>query len=367
MRSLIPPELTLDCGGASPETRVPTTTGNFLVGISSIQNSPEKISKLEDYVSRLDDEMKKIDAFKRELPLCMLLLNDGEFLFLLQFPHFTPHRNFFFSIAAIAKIKEELIQCRNSITEPIIEEFIPLKKSLPKKEDDKIDSVDKMNWMSSVQLWNSDNHPNTENKKKWGGVDLIKSGNNRTEGRAFSSFKRCADLPALSLATPEIKNSKKEEICSSDFSPKSSSSRSGSSSATNTDQSNSKSKLPNQTSRKQRRCWSPELHRRFISALEHLGGPQSATPKQIRDLMQVHGLTNDEVKSHLQKYRLLARKLAPKTNTLVGIGSLWMPQQQKESSKKSNSQFGSPVGPLLLASSSRVSSIVEEDDEKSEL
>ncbi|KAL9141529.1 hypothetical protein ABFS82_14G110500 [Erythranthe guttata] len=345
MRSLIPPELTLDCGGASPETRVPTTTtGNFLAGISTIQNSPEKISKLEDYVNRLDDEMKKIDAFKRELPLCMLLLND-----------------------AIAKIKEELIQCRNSITEPIIEEFIPLKKSLPKKEDEKIDSVDKMNWMSSVQLWNSDNHPITDNKKKWGGVDLIQSGNNRTEGRAFSSFKRYADLPALSLATPEIKNSKKEEICSSDFSPKSSSSRSGSSSATNTDQSNSKSKLPNQTSRKQRRCWSPELHRRFISALEHLGGPQSATPKQIRDLMQVHGLTNDEVKSHLQKYRLHARKVAPKTNTLVGIGSLWMPQQQKESSKKSNSQFGSPVSPLLLASSSRVSSIVEEDDEKSEL
>ncbi|KAL7125323.1 hypothetical protein ABFS83_14G109800 [Erythranthe nasuta] len=252
MRSLIPPELTLDCGGASSETRVPTsTTGNFLAGISTIQNSPEKISKLEDYVNRLDDEMKKIDAFKRELPLCMLLLND-----------------------AIAKIKEELIQCRNSITEPITEEFIPLKKSLPKKEVEKIDSVDKMNWMSSVQLWNSDNHPNTDNKKKWGGVDLIQSGNNRTEGRAFSSFKRYADLPALSLATPEIKNSKKEEICSSDFSPKSSSSRSGSSSATNTDQSNSKSKLPNQTSRKQRRCWSPELHRRFISALEHLGGPQ---------------------------------------------------------------------------------------------
>lgn len=26
--------------------------------------------------------------------------------------------------------------------------------------------------------------------------------------------------------------------------------------------------------RKQRRCWSPELHRRFIHALEHLGGSQ---------------------------------------------------------------------------------------------
>lgn len=28
--------------------------------------------------------------------------------------------------------------------------------------------------------------------------------------------------------------------------------------------------------------------------------PAAATPKQIRELMQVEGLTNDEVKSHLQ-------------------------------------------------------------------
>lgn len=27
------------------------------------------------------------------------------------------------------------------------------------------------------------------------------------------------------------------------------------------------------TKRKQRRCWSPELHRRFIHSLQHLGGP----------------------------------------------------------------------------------------------
>jgi SHAQKYF class myb-like DNA-binding protein len=53
-------------------------------------------------------------------------------------------------------------------------------------------------------------------------------------------------------------------------------------------------------SRKQRRCWSPELHRRFVNALNQLGGSQVATPKQIRELMKVDGLTNDEVKSHLQ-------------------------------------------------------------------
>ncbi|KAM1627621.1 hypothetical protein ACFXTN_014454 [Malus domestica] len=35
-------------------------------------------------------------------------------------------------------------------------------------------------------------------------------------------------------------------------------------------------------------------------ALQQLGGSHAATPKQIRELMKVDGLTNDEVKSHLQ-------------------------------------------------------------------
>ncbi|GMP83204.1 hypothetical protein CsSME_00037206 [Camellia sinensis var. sinensis] len=55
-----------------------------------------------------------------------------------------------------------------------------------------------------------------------------------------------------------------------------------------------------QSQRKARRCWSPELHRRFLHALQQLGGSHVATPKQIRELMKVDGLTNDEVKSHLQ-------------------------------------------------------------------
>ncbi|XP_050145128.1 cyclase-like protein 2 isoform X3 [Malus sylvestris] len=35
-------------------------------------------------------------------------------------------------------------------------------------------------------------------------------------------------------------------------------------------------------------------------ALQQLGGSHAATSKQIRELMKVDGLTNDEVKSHLQ-------------------------------------------------------------------
>ncbi|GAQ87676.1 transcription factor [Klebsormidium nitens] len=88
-------------------------------------------------------------------------------------------------------------------------------------------------------------------------------------------------------------------------------------------------------SRKQRRCWSPELHRRFVNALNQLGGSQVATPKQIRELMKVDGLTNDEVKSHLQKYRLHTRRpspiptsgASPGPGQVVVLGSIWVPPE----------------------------------------
>ncbi|PIA63553.1 hypothetical protein AQUCO_00201118v1 [Aquilegia coerulea] len=60
--------------------------------------------------------------------------------------------------------------------------------------------------------------------------------------------------------------------------------------------------------KKARRSWSNELHKKFLNALQQLGGSYVATPKQIRELMKVDGLTNDEVKSHLQKYRLHTRR-----------------------------------------------------------
>lgn len=38
-------------------------------------------STLDDIVTKLELELTKIQPFKRELPLCMLLLNDGIILF----------------------------------------------------------------------------------------------------------------------------------------------------------------------------------------------------------------------------------------------------------------------------------------------
>ncbi|XP_010269955.1 PREDICTED: two-component response regulator-like APRR2 isoform X4 [Nelumbo nucifera] len=47
--------------------------------------------------------------------------------------------------------------------------------------------------------------------------------------------------------------------------------------------------------------WTPELHKRFVQAIEHLGVDQ-AIPSQILELMKVEGLTRHNVASHLQMH-----------------------------------------------------------------
>ncbi|KAL7265574.1 hypothetical protein ACSBR1_003368 [Camellia fascicularis] len=81
----IPSELSLDVR----PTYVPKTISDFLGELTAIDSVSDRLLRLDDFVQRLDDERRKIDAFKRELPLCMLLLND-----------------------AIATLKEESKQCR---------------------------------------------------------------------------------------------------------------------------------------------------------------------------------------------------------------------------------------------------------------
>ncbi|KAF3332600.1 putative transcription factor GLK1 isoform X1 [Carex littledalei] len=58
--------------------------------------------------------------------------------------------------------------------------------------------------------------------------------------------------------------------------------------------------------------WTPELHRRFVQAVEQLG-VDKAVPSRILELMGIDSLTRHNIASHLQKYRshrkhLLARE-----------------------------------------------------------
>ncbi|KAF2316607.1 hypothetical protein GH714_041948 [Hevea brasiliensis] len=199
--------------------------------------------------------------------------------------------------------------------------------------------------MSSVQLWNTNDYPSTDyifdqkqnlklesktTKKgnQYANEDTFQACKSRSAARAFMPFKTYSVLtrnednntseelpvPGLSLLTPGIKNFREE---SGSTGSRISCSRAVSSSAPNPHSNLRNGPQPpqQQTARKQRRCWSPELHRRFVNALQQLGGSQAATPKQIRELMQVDGLTNDEVKSHLQKYRLHTRRVPTATTT----------------------------------------------------
>ncbi|KAG4189980.1 hypothetical protein ERO13_A07G002650v2 [Gossypium hirsutum] len=249
--------------------------------------------KLEDYLSRLEEERLKIDAFKRELPLCMQLLTN-----------------------ALESSRQQLQAYRaNQGPKPVLEEFMPLKTSVSENIDKSQTISDhKANWMTTAQLWSQAGHYETKQQSS----------------SITTSSPKDTDI-GLNVVSPKLGSSldSKQRIGGA-FLPFSKDRNSCSSALP--DLSLASSDTENGTS--SRRCWSPDLHRRFVNALQMLGGSQVATPKQIRELMKVDGLTNDEVKSHLQKYRLHTRRPSPipqaagaPTPQLVVLGGIWVPPE----------------------------------------
>lgn len=62
------------------------------------------------------------------------------------------------------------------------------------------------------------------------------------------------------------------------------------------------------TSKRSRLVWTPQLHKRFVEVVARLG-VKNAVPKTIMQLMNVEGLTRENVASHLQKYRLYVKRM----------------------------------------------------------
>ncbi|KAI3524335.1 hypothetical protein L1887_02988 [Cichorium endivia] len=73
------------------------------------------------------------------------------------------------------------------------------------------------------------------------------------------------------------------------------------------------------TQKKPRVVWSIDLHRKFVAAVNQLG-IEKAVPKRILDLMNVEGLTRENVASHLQKYRLYLKRISQQANMVVAFG-----------------------------------------------
>lgn len=83
------------------------------------------------------------------------------------------------------------------------------------------------------------------------------------------------------------------------------------------DESNSVSKESNgddsglsRAAKRPRVVWTPELHKHFVDVIQHVG-LDKAVPKTIMEMMNVDGITRENVASHLQKYRLYLKRIDP--------------------------------------------------------
>ncbi|RWV98766.1 hypothetical protein GW17_00038369 [Ensete ventricosum] len=284
-------------------------------------------------------------------------------------------------VLVIEGLKKELERCRGDRFVHVFQELMPIRSRCEEEGGAKLEAhcKDKKNWMSSAQLWrdySSDDIWNDDDQSVADERDGGPDGQEDKENLCVES-RSGADTSVPFKGMAALVMSSKQEVTPtailSDLSLRSPADKSVSfpfsGVAGNHPGSGSVSKcvgrappstagahlsLQLQQQRKARRCWSPELHRRFVLALQQLGGAQGqigflsylkyveigfddsmdgkkirffrstmdfvvgrergkwkqiseidhlilATPKQIRELMKVDGLTNDEVKSHLQK------------------------------------------------------------------
>ena len=186
----------------------------------------------------------------------------------------------------------------------VLEEFIPLKNIGIDAAADKMGNPpsEKASWMESAQLWNGPGAaaaaPETAAKgpqmpkessehplpiDTLGALDAAAAG--QRNGGAFLPFgkdKAAADgaaLPELALAPAE------KDAGEADRKPYLDAAGANGGLGARRDLQNGAKPPPNapdgqapppppQTHRKARRCWSPELHRRFVNALQILGGAQ---------------------------------------------------------------------------------------------
>ncbi|KAL5196883.1 hypothetical protein ABZP36_000395 [Zizania latifolia] len=319
--------------------------------VGCVRDSPA--SAMDDCIRRLEEERGKIEVFRRELPLSVRLLVD-----------------------LIDVMKEE----------------VDKKKGDHKEEeaDDAGDARDKSNWMSTAQLWTGNSGRDGADSKKQDKGKISSEGKSHGGGGAFVPFKTVGSgAPAFARPRPSLirredmtydvrtsglslllppaaaDESRRQVMGFAQAAARAAATAPSGPSLSLQVQSQPAKQQQQQQPRKARRCWSPELHRKFVSSLQQLGGPQVATPKQIRELMKMDSLTNDEVKSHLQKYRLHNARRVPSSTIMnqpiVLMGGLWIPQEQ------SSSQSGSPKGPLhfsasAIAGSSAVTVSCEEED-----
>ncbi|KAK4779740.1 hypothetical protein SAY87_015846 [Trapa incisa] len=294
------------------------------------------------YMEALEEERCKIQVFRRELPLCLDLVTRA-----IEMCKYQLSGTSYSMEDSSELVLSECLE-KSSAEEwggAVLEEFIPIKRRTSSTDnhtdhdhnDDSDEQLDSQNdvddqrmkstWLKSVQLWNhspdaddslEDSPPPPSPRR------LELNGSNKTNTSAFQPFpiagksslssSEAAEAAPLAPAAATSASSTAEKGGEGDGSK-----------MEETKQIRPSSK------KKQRRSWSVELHRLFVHTLHQLGGPYVATPKQIKELMKVEDLTSDEIKSHLQKYRLHAKNSTrpiggnAQPSQFVFVGQIWVP------------------------------------------
>lgn len=183
----------------------------------------------------------------------------------------------------------EMYHSTSQGTRPLLEEFIPLKhagtatEGVEKLPEGNGASSEKAGWMTSAQLWSPADGamqaaaPQGNADTSFDVSPKAVLDNKQRHGGAFHPFTkerhsggRPGVVPELALAPMEKEKSEKKlsdmegarrESCGKVVSNGASDCRGQAAEAA-------------QSHRKARRCWTPELHRRFVNALQMLGGSQ---------------------------------------------------------------------------------------------
>uniref|UniRef100_A0ACD5ZU05 Uncharacterized protein n=1 Tax=Avena sativa TaxID=4498 RepID=A0ACD5ZU05_AVESA len=247
-----------------------TVTDSLRVAVAR-SGAAEKAARLEECARSLEAEKAKMEVFRRELPISVHLIAD-----------------------VIEWLKDEVAQHRRPAPDQLLAPSpSPSPAPIARRKADGVkteaDATDKRSWMSSAQLWTCGSH-SSASTSNGGGGDRRQPQKVSNAFMPLPTSAKSSDRPeAAAMVVPDLSLSSPVIDAPCPGAP-----------SANSSVVTDAGEQQRQQSRKARRCWSPELHRRFVAALQRLGGPHAATPKQIRDMMKVDGLTNDEVKSHLQ-------------------------------------------------------------------
>lgn len=239
----------------SNRKHTPMRISEFLSDLSMMDDDTEKIMKLDDFICSLEDELKRIFGSQHQFPFSVLFLKE-----------------------AIARFKELKRVCQ---VHAISEIIISYKRGIDNnaKTQNIVVNNNEKDQLSSAKPWTTITYFNDKE------VIYLESDDEEVNHISAPSIHGSTSVSsAPAFQSGPIGFDPREKHVRNSFG-------------------NPSVMIGQEPPAKRRRIWPVELYRRFLHVVHTLGGPAVATPKEIKDRMQVADITEDEILNHLMRYR----------------------------------------------------------------